>query len=136
MNCVERNIALLEEDYTEWTTLRAWGCYLADVEVVYKPRAQNTGCHGHYQPWRHRITLFVGRDIDKCRATLLHEMAHAAFHKTGCVESGRSHHGPGWRQIYASAATELLGEWGFQDNNNLRLTGNVRKVFELCRQGL
>lgn len=132
VSIVEDNTRVLKADFAEWTTLKAWGCYLGAVDVVHKPRPQNLGCHGHYNPMRNRITMFVGCNVHKCRAVLLHEMAHAAFEKLGYVEkSRRTHHGPQWRELYAAAAREVLGNWDFMDKNNLSLTSKVSEVFAL-----
>lgn len=98
-------IRRLAARFRAWSTLRAWrGKDLSSVTVTLTrssdpSKRESTGyCTGD------RIHVTVGRDAADARATLLHEMAHAAAFALG-QDYG---HGTAWRAIFEAAAAEVF----------------------------
>lgn len=92
--------------FRAWQGLAAWGGFDFSRLTVSLTRCsdpkkgESTGyCDGS------RLHVTIGRDPADARATLLHEMAHAAAFAHG-HDYG---HGTAWRAYYEAAASEVFG---------------------------
>ena len=126
----EHNLIILQQNFRDWATLIAWqGEYLATTKLVFatRPQEYSTGLAG-----RDKIHVTIGTNLAIAQAVLLHEMAHTALARLNRCDS----HGPIWRQTFQNAATEILGQWGWQGRSSQLLTGSIANVFTIVEADL